>query len=75
MEPYRDISGRSGVAGFEFGTSSITIEFKDGRKYLYTDDVTGGENIRQMQQLARRGAGLATFINRFVRDRYAQRLH
>ena len=75
MERYKNLSGHSGVAGYGLGRSSITVEFEDGSRYLYTDASAGPENIRQMQQLARRGAGLATFINRVVRERYAQRLH
>jgi hypothetical protein len=51
------------------------VAFQEGSRYLYTDASAGRENARQMQQLARHGAGLATFINRVVRERYAQRLH
>ena len=75
MERYKNLSGHSGVAAYELGNSSITVEFSEGSRYLYTDHSAGAENIRQMQQLARRGAGLAAFINRVVRERYAQRLH
>jgi len=75
MERYKNLNGNSGVAGYELGSDSITVEFEEGGRYLYTDTSAGAENIRQMQQLARGGAGLATFINRVVRERYAQRLH
>ncbi len=72
MERNKNLSGISGIAAFE---ASIAIEFRKGDRYLCTDASAGRENIRQMQQLARHGAGLATFINRAVRERYAQRLH
>jgi hypothetical protein len=75
MQRYKNLSGNSGVAAYELGSDSITVEFEEGSRYVYTDASAGAENIRQMQQLARRGAGLATFINRVVRERYAQRLH
>ena len=75
MQRYRNLSGNSGVAAFEVGDDSITVEFRTGDRYLYTDASAGRENIRRMHQLARRGAGLASFINRCVRERYARRLH
>jgi len=75
MERYKNLSGNSGVIAFEFGDDSITIEFREGGRYLYTDASAGRANIRQMQRLARGGAGLASFINRVVRERYARRLH
>ena len=75
MQQYKNLGGSSGVAAFELGKSSIIVEFREGSRYLYTDASAGRENIRQMQRLAQRGAGLATFINRVVRERYARRLH
>jgi hypothetical protein len=75
MEQYKNLSGRSGVAAYELGDGSITVEFKDGGRYLYTDASAGPENIRQMRRLAQCGAGLATFINRVVRERYAHGQH
>jgi hypothetical protein len=74
MERYRNLSGQSGVNAYEFGDGSIIVEFQEGSRYLYTDVSAGRENIREMQHLARRGAGLATFIKRVVRERYARRL-
>jgi hypothetical protein len=74
MERYTNRSGTSGVTGYEFDESSITVEFNEGSRYLYTDASAGHENVVRMQQLAQRGAGLATFINRVVRERYARRL-
>ena len=75
MERYKNLSGSSGVAAFELGDTSIIVEFRRGDQYLYTDASAGPENIRRMHAVARRGAGLATFINRVVRDRYARRVH
>ena len=75
MERYKNLSGSSDVTVFEVGESSITVGFQEGSRYLYTDASAGHENIARMQQLARRGAGLATFINRIVRERYERRLH
>jgi hypothetical protein len=74
MEHYKNIGGDSGVAGYEIGQGSITVQFKDGAAYLYTNQSAGSANIAEMQRLAIVGQGLNSFISRIVRKNYAQKL-
>jgi hypothetical protein len=74
MEHYKNIGGDSGVAGYEIGQGSITVQFKDGAAYLYTNQSAGSANISEMQRLAIAGQGLNSFISRAVRKNYAQKL-
>lgn len=71
MKPYQNLKEDSGVVAYETGPGFIRLQFEDGGVYLYTDDVTGSYNIKQMQKLAARGSGLCTFINQNVREAYA----
>lgn len=75
MQRYMNLSGESGVAAFEAAPGEITVQFRDGSYYLYTDASAGTSNISQMQSLAQAGHGLNSFINRFVRKGYARKWH
>lgn len=70
MERYRNLNGDSGVSAYELGMAFIKVWFADGSAYLYTAASAGAHNIAQMQILARSGAGLNEFINRYVRTLY-----
>jgi len=74
MQRYGNHSGASGVAAYEIGNDSITVKFTSGERYLYTGASAGPENIARMQQLAREGDGLSTFISQHIRERYARKL-
>ncbi|WP_243042111.1 hypothetical protein [Dyella sedimenti] len=74
MKRYRNLSGNSGVAGFESGEGFIRVRFVDDGTYEYTDDTPGHLHVKNMQALAEAGLGLATYISRFVRERYARKL-
>lgn len=74
MERYKNIGGDSGVAAYEIGQGSITVQFKDGAVYLYNSQSAGNANLAEMQQLASAGIGLNSFISRVVRKGYAQKL-
>lgn len=74
MEQYGNLGGDSGIAAYEIGPGSITIWFKDGAAYLYTNQSAGAANIAEMQRLARAGQGLNSYISRVVRKGYAQKL-
>jgi hypothetical protein len=74
MERYKNLGGDSGVSAFEIGDGSITVLFNDGSEYLYTNQSAGSSNIAEMQQLAKAGQGLNSFINRVVRKGYARKL-
>lgn len=74
MQRYRNIDGHSGVTAYEIGAGWIRLRFVGGEAYEYTDQATGPEHVRNMQQLARAGEGLATYVSRFVREAYARKL-
>ncbi|HJW06647.1 MAG TPA: hypothetical protein VJ527_09180 [Rhodanobacter sp.] len=74
MKRYRNLDGNSGVAAYECGDGVIRIRFVNGDTYEYTDEATGRTHIANMQQLARAGRGLATYVSRFVHDDYARKL-
>lgn len=74
MERYKNIGGDSGVAAYEIGQGSITVQFKDDAVYLYNNQSAGNANLTEMQRLAAAGQGLNSFISRVVRKDYAQKL-
>ena len=74
MEHYKNLGGDSGVVAYEIGPGSITVQFKDGSVYLYTDQSAGAASIAEMQRLAKAGQGLNSFINRVVKKGYARKL-
>lgn len=74
MEHYKNLGGDSGVVSYEIGPGSITVQFKDGYVYLYTDQSAGAASIAEMQRLAKAGQGLNSFINRAVKKGYARKL-
>lgn len=73
MQPYANRGGDSGVIGYEIGTNSIVVRFRDGWNYEYTYQSAGQGNIEHMQQLAIHGSGLNSFINTHVKKLYARK--
>ena len=73
MERYKNLSGRSGVVAFEASADAIAVKFIDGGVYVDTYAEPGKQHVEAMKALAFKGRGLATYINRFVRDRFAER--
>jgi hypothetical protein len=74
MQRYKNLSGESGVVAYEIGAQSITVRFRSGERYLYTDQSAGADNIAEMQRLATVGRGLATWISQVVKARHARKL-
>ena len=74
MEPYKNISGHSGIIAFQTGVDEIKIQFVDGSIYQYTSGVAGNKNIKKMKKLAVSGQGLATFISTTIRTNYTAKL-
>ena len=74
MTPYQNLGRDSGVAAYEIGNDSITVQFKDGAVYLYNYESTGSGDIETMKQLAANGKGLNSFISTTVKKRYAAKL-
>ena len=75
MEPYKNLSGNSGVVAYETGPDFIKVQFSDGGVYVYTVSSTGSHHIAQMKNLAKRGRGLSSFISTTVREAYARKEH
>ena len=73
MEPYRNLSGTSGVSAYEIGPDHITIEFTDGTMYLYTYASAGKDNVERMKGLAQAGRGLSTYISTTVGKLYERK--
>ena len=73
MERYKNLGGDSGVVAYEIGDDSITVQFHDGWKYLYTNQSTGVNDVAQMKSLAISGQGLNSFISRIIRKRFASK--
>jgi len=73
MQPYGGRHRGSGVVAYAMDADWIAVEFPDGC-YLYDSRQPGIDHVLEMQRCARAGAGLATYINRHVRDAYAARL-
>jgi hypothetical protein len=71
MRRYKKLNKDSGVYAYEIGRDNIKIQFNDGSVYLYTYVNTGKQHIEQMKRLAPTGKGLTTYINRYVREKYA----
>ena len=73
MQRYRDVAGDSGILAYEIGRNYIRVQFKEGGTYRYTYRSTGSRNVERMKLLATCGVGLTTYINQYVRERYAEK--
>lgn len=74
MIPYKNLSRESGVQAFESGPDFIIIQFKTHGTYLYDHERPGLRHVTRMIELALRGEGLATYINKHVRNNFAAKL-
>ena len=74
MTPYGNSTGTSGVSAYEIQREAIVIEFRHGGKYVYDYNTTGREHVEEMKVLALEGRGLASYINKNVRERFAAKL-
>lgn len=74
MQKYSNLSGKSGVTGFQIYEAAVAVEFSGKQTYLYSYQSAGVENVEKMKRLARKGEGLATFISRYVPHDYARKL-
>lgn len=72
MERYLDLDHDSDIVFFEVGIGKITVVFRSGMAYVYTDESCGAENVKEMIRLARAGDGLNSFIMTHVRKLYAE---
>jgi hypothetical protein len=74
MTPYRNRNGNSGVAAYALLDDGLIVRFADGTTYRYGPERPGRHHVGQMKSLAMAGRGLATYINRYVRDKYEELL-
>jgi len=70
MEPYRNLSGVSGVYAYQIGSDHIHVRFSTGATYRYSYARAGSYHVEQMKLLAQRGSGLNSYINRYVKYSY-----
>jgi hypothetical protein len=75
MQRYGNQSRESGVVAYDIDAGQIIVQFRNGDRYLYTEDSAGAANIATMQELARAGRGLSSFISQHVHDRYARKIN
>ena len=73
MQLYQN-AGNSGVQLFEAGSDFIILEFGDEARYLYNYIRPGKRHVQSMMKLAEKGSGLATYINKHVRNNYFEKL-
>jgi len=74
MTSYGNSNGNSGIVAFDILREAIVVEFRHGGKYLYDYDTTGREHVEEMKLLALEGRGLARYINKHVRNLFAEKL-
>ena len=74
MAHYNDATGTSGITAFQSSNDSITIEYKGGSAYLYSDRTVGSANVGYMKSLAASGQGLHSYINKHLTKAQAIRV-
>jgi hypothetical protein len=75
MHRYKNGGGGSGVVAYDIDAGQIIVQFRNGERYLYTEDSAGAANVAKMQELAQAGRGLSSFISQHVHDRYARKVN
>lgn len=75
MQRYKNLGGDSGVVAYDIDAGQIVVQFRNGDRYLYTEDSAGAANVARMQELAVAGRGLSAFISQHVHDRYERKVN
>lgn len=66
-----NLGGRSNVSSFDIGLDYIAVKFNGtARIYRYSYRKGGQQHVENMKQLAERGSGLNSYINRFTKYLY-----
>ncbi|HEY6160434.1 MAG TPA: hypothetical protein VI112_04400 [Bacteroidia bacterium] len=73
MTRYKNLSGTSGVRKYSISADHIDVQFSDGETYRYSHRAPGRTHVEKMKELAEAGSGLATYINKYVRDNYERK--
>jgi hypothetical protein len=71
MTRYKNLNRNSSIAGYVIAPNHIDILFNDNSLYRYDHGVTGQLHVETMKSLAERGWGLCSYIQRFVKKKYA----
>ena len=67
---YANLGGNSSVRAYEIFSSSINVQFSDGRWCKYSCTKAGRTHVEDMKTLAERGIGLCSYIQRNARFLY-----
>lgn len=70
MPAYANKGGDSGVVAFETTADSITVQFRDGWKYVYNSTRPGAPTVSKMKELAQAGHGLNSYISSIVKKNF-----
>ena len=63
MNPYKSTSGKTSVVtAFNIGEKIISVQFRGGVIYHYTDTSCGSDAVETMSQLALNSNGLSKYI-------------
>lgn len=73
MQSYANKGGDSGVVGFEITDDSITVQFRDGWKYVYDNSAPGKSVVAEMKKFALAGQGLNSYISRVVKKSFSRK--
>ena len=67
MEPYKNLSGQSGVLAYGIGATYIIVQFNAGQYtfYKYTYVSAGSSAVETMKSLAQQGQGLNSYISTY----------
>jgi len=74
MKPYKNMSGNSGILAYEGGPDFIKVKFSDGEVYRYDHSHPGKMHVENMKFLAALGKGLATYISKYIKTNFAEKL-
>lgn len=66
MQPYKNLNFFSSVMAFDYGKDWILIELTSGEIRIYTHNDSGKKNVELMKKYARKGKGLASFIDSHI---------
>lgn len=73
MTAYANRGGDSGIVSYEITADSITVEFKDGWKYVYDSTAPGAATVVRMKELAQSGHGLNSYISSVVKTNFSRK--
>lgn len=73
MQAYANKGGDSGVVFYETTPDAITVQFKDGWKYVYDSTKPGVATVSKMKGLAQAGHGLNSYISSVVKKNFSRK--